>query len=198
MTELEHKQTTASKADIRRQQILDAATCCFLKSGFHGASMAEIAKSFGMSAGHIYNYFESKEAIIEAIVKRDMEQALERIANLSGERDVLSAILAAVDESVQRRLARSALDAEIFAEAARNPRVADVVRKTDAVIRQNLQELLLQTMKKSSLPAGQLDAKTSALLALFDGLMIRSIREPSIAPAALGGELKGLIRHLLA
>lgn len=72
--------TVTSKAELRRQQILDAAAECFRKSGFHGASMSEIAKSFGMSAGHIYNYFESKEAIIEAMVKRDLDQALERIA----------------------------------------------------------------------------------------------------------------------
>lgn len=113
-----------SKAELRRQQILDAAAECFRKSGFHGASMSEIAKSFGMSAGHIYNYFESKEAIIEAMIKRDLDQALERIAKIQGEKDILKAMLGTVDEGVQRRIERSELDTEILAEAARNPKVA--------------------------------------------------------------------------
>ena len=61
----------AALADVRRRQILDAAADVFARRGFHAASMAEIARSFGMSAGHIYNWFDSKEAIIEALVERD-------------------------------------------------------------------------------------------------------------------------------
>lgn len=58
------------KAAQRREEILDAAIRCFREKGFHAASMSSIAKAFGMSAGHIYNYFDSKEDIIEAIVNR--------------------------------------------------------------------------------------------------------------------------------
>ena len=55
------------KAAQRCEEILDAAIRCFREKGFHAASMSSIAKAFGMSAGHIYNYFDSKEDIIEAI-----------------------------------------------------------------------------------------------------------------------------------
>ena len=61
-------------AEARRNQVLCAAADCFRRKGYHGAGMAEISKTAGMSAGHIYNYFASKEAIIESIVERDMEE----------------------------------------------------------------------------------------------------------------------------
>jgi len=164
--------TMTSKAELRRQQILDAAAECFRKSGFHGASMSEIAKSFGMSAGHIYNYFESKEAIIEAMVKRDLDQALERIAKIQGEKDILKAMLGTVDEGVQRRIDRSELDTEILAEAARNPKIAATVQGTDAVIREKVTHLIkgIQPLKDSPPCELNLAAKSTILMALFDGL----------------------------
>lgn len=189
----------STKAELRRQQILDAAAECFKKSGFHGASMAEIAKSFGMSAGHIYNYFESKEAIIEAMVKRDLDQALERIAKIQGEKDILKAMLGTVDEGVQRRIDRSELDTEILAEAARNPKVAATVQCTDSVIRDKVAQLIqgIQPLKDKQACAPALAAKTTILMALFDGLQIRAIRDPNMNADEVGRVLKSVIQQML-
>ena len=60
----------------RRDQVLTAAAARFQDRGFHGASMSEIAVASGMSVGHIYHYFQNKEAIIEAIVERNLLVAL--------------------------------------------------------------------------------------------------------------------------
>ena len=188
-----------SKAELRRQQILDAAAECFRKSGFHGASMSEIAKSFGMSAGHIYNYFESKEAIIEAMVKRDLDQALERIAKIQGEKDILKAMLGTVDDSVQRRIARSELDTEILAEAARNPKIAATVQCTDAVIRDKVIHLIKGVQPAKDTPACELNlaAKSTILMALFDGLQIRAIRDPNMKADDIARVLKTVIQQML-
>ncbi|WP_138519045.1 TetR/AcrR family transcriptional regulator [Limnobacter alexandrii] len=191
--------TMTSKAELRRQQILDAAAECFRKSGFHGASMSEIAKSFGMSAGHIYNYFESKEAIIEAMVKRDLDQALERIAKIQGEKDILKAMLGTVDEGVQRRIDRSELDTEILAEAARNPKIAATVQGTDSVIREKVTNLIkgIQPLKDSQPCELNLAAKSTILMALFDGLQIRAIRDPNMKADDIARVLKSVIQQML-
>lgn len=188
-----------SKAELRRQQILDAAAECFRKSGFHGASMSEISKSFGMSAGHIYNYFESKEAIIEAMVKRDLDQALERIAKIQEEKDILKAMLGTVDDSVQRRIARSELDTEILAEAARNPKIAATVQSTDAVIRNKVIHLIKGVQPVQDTPACELNlaAKSTILMALFDGLQIRAIRDPDMKADDIARVLKTVITQML-
>src|SRR5262245_17106399 len=48
----------------RRAEILAAAQRCFVRSGFHGASMQDICAEAGMSPGNLYRYFPSKEALI--------------------------------------------------------------------------------------------------------------------------------------
>lgn len=198
-TKNQEAKNLVNKAELRRQQILDAAAECFRKSGFHGASMSEIAKSFGMSAGHIYNYFDSKEAIIEAMVKRDMDQSLERIAKIQGEKDILKAMLGTVDEGVQRRIDRSELDTEILAEAARNPKIAASVQCTDTVIRDKVTHLIRGIQPEKNKPSCELNlaAKTTLLMALFDGLQIRAIRDPNMKADDVGRVLKTVIQQML-
>lgn len=53
----------------RKQQIVDVALELFSKKGFHGVSVSAIAKACGMSKGLLYNYFESKDELLNFILK---------------------------------------------------------------------------------------------------------------------------------
>jgi AcrR family transcriptional regulator len=53
--------------DMRREQILEAATRLFVDKGFENSSVDEIAKEAGLSKGTIYWYFKSKFEILFAI-----------------------------------------------------------------------------------------------------------------------------------
>lgn len=188
----------SSLTEVRRQQILDAAERCFRERGFHNASMAEIAKTFGMSAGHIYNYFDSKEAIIAAIVERDLAEFFRRAEELRAAGDLLEAIVERIEGSVADRLdrSRSALQMEVLAEAGRSPPIAAMVQSIDARVRAVLRKLLLD-----GLPAGvtthDLDGRIDVLMALFDGLMIRALRNPGISRQQVTRVLRSAIRSLL-
>ena len=57
------RRANAQLQSDRRAEILAAAQRCFVRSGFHGASMQEICAEAGMSPGNLYRYFPSKEAI---------------------------------------------------------------------------------------------------------------------------------------
>ena len=50
-----------------RNAILNSSLKLFANRGFHGTSISEISKAAGISKGLAYNYFESKEKILEAI-----------------------------------------------------------------------------------------------------------------------------------
>ena len=61
------------RADVsqeRKDQILEAATRVFTQLGFSDARMDDIVEEAGLSKGALYWYFESKEALITAIVDR--------------------------------------------------------------------------------------------------------------------------------
>ena len=185
-------------AEVRRRQILDAAAEVFRRRGFHAASMAEIAKTFGMSAGHIYNYFDSKEAIIEAIVARDIDEFLALTAQMQGEADLRHEMVERVDEGTDRRLDadHASLQIEIVAEASRNPKIADMVQRADTTVRRRLIELV-RAAARGPVDEVDLTARAELLLALFEGLMIRTLRQPEIDRPALKRGLRDAVRHLI-
>lgn len=54
----------------RKNQILDAAAAVFAEKGFHPTTTKDIAKRAGIAEGTIYNYFESKTALLLGIFER--------------------------------------------------------------------------------------------------------------------------------
>lgn len=55
------------EASVRK--ILDASLELFGTRGFEATSIAQIATQAGISKGLIYNYFESKEALLDALIQ---------------------------------------------------------------------------------------------------------------------------------
>lgn len=71
----------------KRRQILDGARRCFMASGFDAASMGEIAREAKVSKGTLYVYFDSKEALFEALIeekKRDSAERLQTLEHMTG------------------------------------------------------------------------------------------------------------------
>ena len=196
--------TPSDRTLARRQQVLDAAAECFRHRGFHAASMAEIAKTAGMSPGHIYNLFENKDDIIAAIVEQDCADLMSRIAQLQQEGDVLQAMLAeterAIDESAQ--VADAALDLEVLAEASRNPRLADVVHRTQAMVHEMGLALVRQSLgpQADALPPEEIRGRALMLAALFNGLTALSVRHADLPAqvAAMAPVMQRLLRVLLS
>ncbi len=186
MTECERKAAAVPLAERRREQILAAARECVRRHGFHAASMSEIARSFGMSAGHIYNYFESKEAIIAALVAQDLAHFNEMVEELRGTGDIRFALIDRAAHGVARKMDRdrSRLGMEILAEGARNPKIDEMLQAADSAAHDRLCELLA-TIAAPGMSGEEIEARVDILMALFDGLMIRSLRAKTANQAEL-------------
>lgn len=62
-----------------KKLIVDTAMDLFSRQGFHSTSMQKIAKEAGIAVGLVYNYFESKEALLDEIIQsgiREVEHLL--------------------------------------------------------------------------------------------------------------------------
>jgi AcrR family transcriptional regulator len=67
----------------RREQIIEAADAYFRQFGYNKTTVADLAKSIGVSSAYVYRFFESKRSIGEAVCRKclgDIEAALEDIA----------------------------------------------------------------------------------------------------------------------
>jgi AcrR family transcriptional regulator len=193
--------TEAPRAEARRTQIRGAAADCFRQYGFHGTSIAQISKAAGMSTGHIYHYFENKEAIIADIVAQDLNRLLILTAELRAASDLKAAMIERAVEGVQDNLdpGSAGLQLEIVAEAARNPHIAGIVRAADRQCRDSLAE----TIRALRHAAGHEDSETvlsgmvEALAAMFEGLRIRAIRNPDIDHDAVVRVFRRMVHELL-
>jgi AcrR family transcriptional regulator len=81
-----------SYREDRRREILEAAIRCFSREGFHRATVHDVVKESGMSLGAIYNYFASKEEIIEAIAEDRWERERKLFAAAQRESSFASAV----------------------------------------------------------------------------------------------------------
>jgi len=57
------------------RQILDGARDVFLRLGFDGASMGDVARAAGVSKGTLYVYFENKAELFSALIADERKRA---------------------------------------------------------------------------------------------------------------------------
>lgn len=79
-------------ADLLKKQnaIEKAALRLFIRQGFYGTSIRDIAREAGISIGNIYNYYPTKEALYLSLVRRyaaEMAKVQERLLPLLGRFD---------------------------------------------------------------------------------------------------------------
>jgi TetR/AcrR family transcriptional regulator, fatty acid metabolism regulator protein len=66
----------------KRRQILDAAVRVFARKGFHASRVGDIAEEAGVAHGLLYHYFDSKDAVLEAVFQENWNVLLERIGSV--------------------------------------------------------------------------------------------------------------------
>jgi TetR/AcrR family transcriptional regulator, repressor for uid operon len=185
----------------RRERILQAAERAFVRNGFHATTMQHVADEVGMSAGNLYRYFPSKEAIVEGLCELDQAERAEAFAELMADhRQIMQALCAALRQHVLAKPSEKArLLVEIWAEAGRNPRVAAITRAIDADVLAGL-EKLMDAAKTGGAASPRLDSHFGArfFLTFVAGLFKRMAIEDDFDPEAETPMAVGVLKALFA
>ena len=190
-----------SAEDARRERILEAAERAFVRHGFHAATMQHVAEAAEMSAGNLYRYFPSKEAIVEALCALDQEGNTDAFVELFGQNtDMRRAVYVALRDHVFAKPPEKArMIVEIWAEAGRNARVAGMTRALDADVLDKL-ERVIDAAKASGVASPSLDSRLAArfFLTFVAGLFKRIATEPDFDRTAETAMAYGVVQALFA
>lgn len=99
--------TRQRRLEHTRHLLLDAAEEVFVKNGFGGAALEDIAESAGYTRGAIYSHFGTKEELFLSVIERHLQRTLD------GFEDVISSFADLAD-----------LDVVTFAERWREQSIA--------------------------------------------------------------------------
>jgi AcrR family transcriptional regulator len=140
----------------RRSQILHAAFICFAKRGFHQASMHDISAEAGISVGLIYRYFENKEDVISAMAASQKRMLQEVLASARQAPTLIEAleILFTGHCCESSPELQSAFVLDLYTEASRNPRLADLVRDILNTAAEGVTELVARSPEMQNAPPG--------------------------------------------
>ena len=190
---------STTQQDERRTRILDAAELCFPRMGFHRTTMQDICREAGISAGALYLYFDSKEALIAGIVERDRQDVLSQFAALAREPNLLAGLQNVMRSCIiERAPHRSALFIEIGAEATRNPAVMRTLTHCDQSIKASLTALLDRAVLEGRIAPGRPVAEIVPVMALLaDGMFWRRAVCPNFDAEAAMPMILAMIAPML-
>lgn len=162
-------------ASQRLSEILDSVRGVFAAKGFDGASMQDLAQAAGMSAGNFYRYFPSKDAIIQAMVSRDLAGVEEHFAAIMGSENPRAMLRQALDEHMcEHDCHEGPIWAEIIAASSRRAEVGQVLARMEALITGYLVAVFARIAGVDEASAeARFRPHADILFTLIQGVMIR-------------------------
>lgn len=157
----------------RREQILAGARACFLRKGFHAASTAEISAEAGVSVANLYQYFATKEELVQALVEEDLHSDLALLQMVDQAPTLAEGLERTTDLVISDPDMQDygRLRLEMLAEAARNPAIAEIVRRADDRMVAALARLIERRQANGEVDPAIAPTTTARLLiSFFDGL----------------------------
>src|ERR1700739_1650089 len=171
------------KHQEKRREILRAVARCLQRSGLNGASISDICAEAKISPGHLYHYFDDKEAIITAMAEERLNEVskhFERSIIRPG--SMVADMLSEIDWLTKSEgPANSALLFEMLAEAVRRRPVAKPLGASSRELRREVADVLQRGQKQGEINQ-EIDADVAAavVIGIMDALRALALRYPEI------------------
>jgi AcrR family transcriptional regulator len=181
-----------------RDRLLVAARSVFARSGFHGASVEEIASAAGFSTGALYSNFEGKEDLFLALMDREIDQHAREISRAVAEQASIADRAAGGARQwmamIEREPEALLLFMEFWAYGVRDAQIRPKVAARFAHMREVLTALIADGVRdfdlELAIPAEQLAV---AIDALADGIARQKLADPEAVPDELMGTVLALL-----
>lgn len=189
----------AGSGDSLKSRILDEAAELFVRHGYHGLSMRQIAEAVGVSKAGLYYHFEDKEALFLAILLHNIERVGELV-------DEACAAGGSVREQVRRLLSNilthmrgSRRFIRLAEQDAQNLQPEALGRMQSAYQQRFLRPI--EALLEQGVASGELrrlDARQATWLLLgmaFSGLSTTPERVPAAVALIEGVFFEGVLAH---
>jgi AcrR family transcriptional regulator len=186
-----------SKANTR-ERLLAAARSVFARSGFHGASVEEIASKAGFSTGALYSNFDGKEDLFLVLMEREIDEHAREISEAVRARASVAERATGGARRwmtmIEREPELLLLLMEFWAYGVRDAQIRPKVAAQFAHMREVLTRLIAESVREFDLeldiPAEQL---AIAIDALADGIARQKLADPEAVPDELMGRVLSLV-----
>ncbi|MGG4128849.1 TetR/AcrR family transcriptional regulator [Paenibacillus illinoisensis] len=171
--------------ELRRNQILSAAASVFSVRGVAVAKISDIATEAGLSYGHVYNFFESKEKILLALVQSSQERYTELLLEArGGSGTALDKLRWLIEQYLQKGSTSTNFWIVLQAQATEvlNPEEKAEINQKAQANRELLADIIRDGQTEGTIVEGDAVELATLLLSLFQSTSIwgyRGFGEPS-------------------
>ncbi len=161
--------------------------------------MQDICRAAGISAGALYLYFNSKEALISGISERDRAEIIGKFAALAEAPDFVAGMQTVMRSCiVEQPPHKSQLYLAIAAEAAYNPAVAKALAECDGAIRGSLAGILRRAEAEARIaPTVPVERIVAVMSVIADGMFWRRAVDQSFDLASVAADLLELVSSMV-
>jgi TetR/AcrR family transcriptional regulator, transcriptional repressor for nem operon len=190
------KKSTARSKETTHQRIVETAARAIRRSGYAGASVADIMKEAGLTHGGFYAHFASREAMLAEAADRAGAEAVAASARIAA---------AAPPEQALQGLLRAYLSKEhvdspemgcpVAALGSEMPRQAPEVRRAATRRIKEMIDVVARQSPNWGQPAAHEHALATAATMVGALVMARAVDDPKLSDALLKAALKHLVRE---
>ena len=182
--------------------ILEAAAQVFGEAGYDEGTTNRIAERAGVSIGSLYQYFPNKNALLVALVEREVDAGIERMERWLEEAreapaplpELLRTFVAAL---VELHRANPELHRLLFEEASHPPELHDCVLRLEGTLAHGWEEIL---SRHPEVAVEDPDTAAHFLVQTAEALTHRFVQRGlhELGPPAFEAELVTMLRRYLA
>jgi TetR/AcrR family transcriptional repressor of nem operon len=117
------------KGAATRGRIVESATDLIAAHGVAGTSVEQVRERAGVSSSQLYHYFDSKQALVRAVIARQADELVGDSALQDGALDSFDALRAWAEATLERQRALEGRQCDLTTLAGELPGVDDAARR---------------------------------------------------------------------